>query len=249
MSTRYLIVFQPRSGSTYLTSALHNPEKGCVSGFEIFSRSDSAAMEYLTVGEFRDFGPAVKRELLSRFFAAHKDKAAAGCKVAPYQINDDVPGFFLHAQELCQRIIFLYRANPIEAAVSQLWALERARQGQLARLVRGEENTFTKLTVKRDEFRWYVTSSIVEAELIMLLAELCRVEKLLFSYEEFFLDVERSLATVQQFLGLDALAQSELIKIRPKNIMDSVNNYADLVKWSEELGLSCDLSTASASQS
>src|ERR1700733_8822926 len=104
---KYVIYFQPRSGSTNLAARLNYPESGYVNGFEILSRQTALQLSLVKQKELKSFSAPLQSKVIERFFDLYRDSHTVGFKVAPYQIRDDLPGIFQRSQELCDRMVFL----------------------------------------------------------------------------------------------------------------------------------------------
>lgn len=235
---RYVIFFQPRSGSTYLASRLNSREDGVINGYEIIDR-DSARRECLLDDvEYESFFALAKKQVLTRFFRKFGDVPTVGCKVAPYQVADDLPGFFQYALKEIDKAIFLTRENPVQTAISQIWSLLRSRQNQASYLVNGERNSVRMLEIDRAQFEYYVISSIIERDLVLSLSRI-PAESLTLSYEEYFAEPKRSFEKVRDFLKIPHnidLPESNLVKIRNDSAKSYIQNYDEVREWVTQLG-------------
>jgi hypothetical protein len=237
---KYVIYFQPRSGSTNLATRLNYPESGYVNGFEILSRQTALQLSLAKPKELKNFPASLKRKVMERFFDLYKDKNTVGFKAAPYQIRDDVPGIFQRSQNLCDKMVFLYRANFVRVAISQMWSLERDKQRLTARLVRGEEDTVLKMHIEEAVFDYYLKDSILERDTILSLSRL-QDDKLVISYEELYEKCDQGEEVVFDYLGIDkstALPGSELKKIHSDDLSDHIVNFDEVAKWIRRYG--CD---------
>lgn len=235
---KYMIFFQPRCGSTYLASRLNHPEIGLVNGFEIATQAAAKDLSLLTDEESRRFDGEVQRAVLTRFFAENADAVAVGAKVAPYQIRDDIAAYFQFARAACDKLVFIYRENPVQTAISQLWSQERARQGKDANLHKGEERTIRQLHIERALFEYYVINSIVERDTVLSLANACH-QKLCLSYEQLFANQENWIGKVKDFLvpGLHGeLPDTDIVKSRDKPNHELLANYTEVLQWVADLG-------------
>jgi hypothetical protein len=237
---KYVIYFQPRSGSTNLAARLNYPEAGHVNGFELLSRETVLQLSLATPKELRKFDPSLKSAIITRFFALHKDKRTVGFKVAPYQMRDDVSGVFQQTQKSCQKMIFLYRANFVRVAISQIWSLARAKQNLAAKLTAGEPNTVLKMHIEEELFDYYLKDSILERDNILSLSRL-QNDKLVISYEELYGGPNPNEEAVFDYLGIDkseALPSGEFTKIHSDDLHDHIANFDQVVEWIRRYG--CD---------
>jgi LPS sulfotransferase NodH len=240
---KYIIFFQPRSGSTYIASRLNDVDGDVLNGFEIADRETARWHELLDDTEYERFSAPIKKEVLRRFFAKYSDRSIVGCKIAPYQVADDLPGVFQFALKQVDKCIFLVRENPVQVAISQIWSLERARQNEPAWLVEGEENSVRTLEIEKGEFEYYVISSVVERDLVLSLSKIPG-EALRVTYEEFFVSPSRSFDRVRKFLEIPdsvRLPESNLVRIRKETAKSYIRNYDEVRKWVGELGLDSSL--------
>jgi hypothetical protein len=235
---KYVIFFQPRSGSTYIASRLNDPDSGLVNGFEIINPETASSLGLLTNEEYADFSRLAKKQVLRRFYAKFDHVPLVGCKVAPYQVSDDLPGFFQAALAVVDKSIFLIRKNPVQVAISQIWALRRATQNQLTCLVEGEENTVPTMKIDRGEFEYYVISSIVERDLVLALAKIPR-QALTLTYEDYFGDQNHAFGRIREFLEVRkeaVLPESKLVRVRASSPSGYIENYDEVREWTRHLG-------------
>lgn len=235
---KYLIYFQPRCGSTYIASWLNDSQRNFVNGFEIIT--PRAAKDYSLVNEVEllRFDPAVKREVLRRYFESNTGHDIVGCKVAPYQVRDDLPGFFQYSLQICDRLIFMYRQDPVQAALSQLWALNRYRSGEGAFLRLDDQDSSELATVDKREFEYFVISSILERDTVLSLSKL-KPNSLVISYEQFFDHVDERFLEILEHLGAREyknLAKPNLKKVRDSSPLKFVKNPDEVVAWAKDLG-------------
>lgn len=240
---RYVLYFQPRSGSTLVCSRLNSGTGQAVNGFEIIDADAALRADLLTPGEFDNFDPVAKKVVVDRFFELHADSNFVGFKVAPYQIDDDLAGFVQHISHQVQRQIFLTRDNPVQSALSQLWSNERAKQGLPARIVKGEEDTVGRSHVDQAEFEYYVINSMLERESVLALSRLTE-NPLVFSYETLCASQSSVFDAIKQYLGIPAhteLARSNLVKVRTDGAASHVANLDDVERWVRQMGLDTTL--------
>jgi hypothetical protein len=237
---KYVIYFQPRSGSTNLATRLNYPESGYVNGFEILSPQTALQLSLVKQKELKNFPASVKSKIIERFFDLYKDKHTIGFKVAPYQIRDDLPGIFQQSQKLCDKMVFLYRANFVRVAISQIWSLERGKQRLGAKLANGETDTVLKMHIEEGLFDYYLKDSILERDTILSLSRL-HDDKLVISYEELYAKSDENHEIVFDFLGIDkttALPGSDLIRIHSDDLSNHIVNFDEVVGWIRRYG--CD---------
>lgn len=235
---KYVIFFQPRSGSTYIASRLNDPDSGFLNGFEIINPETAKTFSLVSNGEHANFSPLAKKQVMSRFYAKFHHFSLIGCKVAPYQVSDDLPGFFQHALGVVDKCIFLIRENPVQVAISQIWALRRAGQNQVAWLVEGEENTVRTMKIARGQFEYYVISSIVERDLVLALAKIPR-RALTLAYEQYFSDPDGAFGRIREFLEIPTkivLPESNLVRVRAAAPKTYIENYDEVRQWTRHLG-------------
>lgn len=235
---KYIIFFQPRSGSTYIASRLNHPQSGFINNFEIIQRDVARNDGLLTDAEYDDFSPYAKKAVLRRYFEKYKNASVVGCKVAPYQIEGDLPGFFQEAIRLVDKAIFLMRENPVQVALSQLWALARSEQNKEPCLVRGEENSVRILNIDRRVFEYYIISSITERDLVLSLSSIPK-QKLTLSYEEYFSHPHESFNEIKEFLEIPStinLPESNYLKVRDQHPGKYIVNYDEVREWVVQLG-------------
>ena len=160
--------------------------------------------------------------------------------MAPYQMRDDVSGVFQQTQKSCQKMIFLYRANFVRVAISQIWSLARAKQNLAAKLTAGEPNTVLKMHIEEELFDYYLKDSILERDNILSLSRL-QNDKLVISYEELYGGPNPNEEAVFDYLGIDkseALPSGEFTKIHSDDLHDHIANFDQVVEWIRRYG--CD---------
>jgi hypothetical protein len=240
---RYVLYFQPRSGSTLVCSRLNSGTGRLVNGFEIIDADAARRADLLTTGEFDNFDPAAKKVVVDRFFELHAGSDVAGFKVAPYQIDDDLAGFVQHVSHHVQRQIFLTRDNPVQSALSQLWSNARARQGLPPRILKGEEDTVARAHVDQAEFEYYVINSMLERESVLALSRLTD-NPLVFSYETLCSDQSSVFDAIKTYLEVPGgieLVKSNQVKVRSDGAAGHVQNIEEVERWVQQMGLDSSL--------
>jgi len=240
---RYVLYFQPRSGSTLVCSRLNSATGQLVNGFEIIDADAARRADLLTSREFDQFDPVAKKVVVDRFFELHADSEVAGFKVAPYQIDDDLAGFVQHVSHHVQKQIFLTRDNPVQSALSQLWSNERARQGLPPRILKGEEDTVARAHIDQAEFEYYVIDSMLERESVLALSRIAD-SPLVFSYETLCADQSSVFDAIRRHLELPSgieLVKTNQVKVRTNGATGHVQNIDEVERWVEQMGLDSSL--------
>lgn len=233
----YYICFQPRSGSTYLSEVLNNPEKNIVNSFELITRDTSLQLSLTSLEEVRlqGFSAALKKDVVDRYFKSTRETKKAGFKFSNYQIADDVPGFMQHMIHTGAKGIYLYRENIVETAISQIWSLRRSLSGHLPCIVDNEKADDEQLKVDEKIFEYYLFDSYMQREMVKCLQRIPAQDRsMLISYEELLSEAtgNEAILNICKFLGIDSsdLAANRQKK-RAKSSYGSVEDTDMLMKW------------------
>jgi len=242
---KYIIFFQPRSGSSFLSSKLNLDESISYNPGEIFDNYylflfDDDLKKNADINKLSIFD---KKDLLTRFFRKYKQTPYVGCKIAPYQISNDIAGFYQYSITIVDKLLFLIRDNPVQTAISQMWSLGRFHQHKSANLVDEEENTLEVFYADPEVFEYYVITSIIERDTVLSLSKIPK-DKLVLTYEDMLKAPEKLFKEVTEFLELP-----ESVMLNPGNIRKSrtthpskhIKNYDEIVTRVKKMGFDVKL--------
>jgi LPS sulfotransferase NodH len=210
----FLIFGRGRSGSTALVSLLDRVP-GIQCDDEILNR----------------WAPFPLEQILSR---SHYSKSRSyGCKLLSYQLRDvqkiaDQTGFLLELQTRGFRLIYLRRDNLLLHAISNIRAREFGFHQR-----RGSRRGGSRVHVDIQQLLiWMRSSELLYRYEKEVLAGLHYLELIYEQHIENERDHEKTLATICDFLKIEYPThniQSEIEKISPRRLSESVDNYEEIV--------------------
>ena len=241
---KFLIITQPRSGSSFFTSCLnshpqihcsrgslftkHNlsPIKGFKPGFLTVDRKKSPYYKYRSGSFKRQFAHRFRRnklvhEFLSAWYARHQDSEAVGFKVNYSQISR-YPATISWVKQNDVKIIHLVRTNLLKRHVSNKIAVTRDVHHSNKPLEPIKIYIESKILVedfrrRQNRFERYRT----------LFKDFPFLE---VSYESMVADQNKETSKVLEFLGLNQLIPltTDLVKVNPDSLEEIIENYEEV---------------------
>lgn len=210
---KYIILFQGRAGSTFLT------EHTC-------SHPSVRAM----YEEFADVDPDWNSQLdwMSQFYFAKRGKQikAVGFKTKLTQVADpDLFSNFIEDNNI--KVIHLYRRNLAKLIISIIRADELRRRYGGSNLY-PENKSLGKIKISVDEFRRYKCRTRIYRELKeyvnQLNTDVCHV-----NYEQLLYRRKGTLNRIWDFLGVERIeTEARVVKNTPDQLSDAVENLDEL---------------------
>ena len=213
--TRFAILFQGRSGSSWLTAHLDahpqiNAFPECLDSFE----------------HRRDY----QRKWLDEFYYRLPNKnPAIRClgfktKLSSIVHPPDFKEFFEREQV---KVIHLYRANPVHLAISIVRA-NRLRNATGRSNLYDASNRLGPVEISVDEFKSALGRSRKYQEL-QEFVDLLEVPKISIEYEELRNDFKNCLKRIHRFLGVvHVLTEADIWKNTPTDLSQAVSNLNEL---------------------
>lgn len=225
----FVILFQGRSGSTYLCDLLNNhPDIKC--DMETFG----IGRRHGRIHRIPKFdSPEKSLEYLNEFYSNNNKLVGFKYKF-PHQINvyPEVFEFFKLKANII-KVIFLYRKDILRAAISAQNLLSVMKVTgthysktdiDIPKLDIDIEYTIKFINKRRNHF--YKYEKIAEK----IFPHIYKV-----TYEDLLTNRNKTLANIQRFLEVPLKElKSEIRKNTPQNVSSFVNNYSDLIKQIEK---------------
>jgi len=241
---KFLIITQPRSGSSFLTSCLnshpqiycprgslftkHNvsPIKGFKPGFLKIDRKKSPYYTYRAGSFKRQIDHRFRRsklihEFLSAWYARHQDSEAVGFKVNYSQINR-YPATISWVKQNDVKIIHLVRNNLLKRHVSNEIAKTRDQHHSREQL---------------KPIKVYIDPKILLEDFRRRQKRFDKYQKLFddfpflkVSYESMLADQNTETRKILKFLGVDREIKltTELVKVNPDSLEELIENYEEV---------------------
>jgi LPS sulfotransferase NodH len=235
-STRFCILFHPRSGSSWLRSSIAQNDRTKI-GYEVF------ADRKVRTG-------ADQRTAIQDFFEEKdRPRTLVGFKLAPYQIPDP-DGLLVQADELSIRFVALRRRDVFRTAVSQLrrkaLAERERREGRPpVQNRRSDIEPLPPLALPVNKFVQRLKDDVEERNRLDDLAARAN-DPLRLEYEELLADPVGEMQRLSGYLDfpLSYLGDGPIRKTTPNRLEDSVLNLEQLIDAVRALGLPGPLDSA-----
>lgn len=239
-TTRFIIWFNERSGSTHLSSLLDShPKVACYR--EIFYRGEAGRLE----DRFTRSGRPTIKDFMDRFFSY--DWGPGGIRIAPERHSSLSPraiGFKLKYQQIDRypalreyliedpnlRVIHLVRANLVATIVSS-----KMLRVLLSRL--GTTNIVADIDLSEVPRAVYLDPSALLTELGELELRIARAKHVVshlpiieVTYEGLILNQSRTCKAILSFLGIETESEltSNYQKIMPRSLKDCILNFDEI---------------------
>src|SRR3974390_1674893 len=210
MTTKYAIIFHPRSGSSWLSNILAQTPS-ILHAYELLDKSTAIQLGFLEPSILITSATEQLR-ILDKFYShaeIHKRAVAvAGFKVAPYQMLG--PGELVQRLRFIDaKIILMWRDNILATAISQIGACRMTKKYGEANATQ-RENVQGSITVEKDELIYYLIEQMLERERVKSFASLFEPENLLcLQYERMLENTQAVLGSISKFLGIEITETSD----------------------------------------
>lgn len=227
MQANYLILFQPRSGSSWLTSMLAENETW------------SVRYELLSSRKFPINGQEDQTDFLESFYRAQGEGVLArGLKAAPYQIIDKPAVVdFLNKRDVM--VICLTRRNSVKAAVSAIRAdklrKESLKNGGPGRTnLREGDQVLPATVISRERFLQELRRLDTERNNVHFMQR-SLVSTIDISYEDLCDEPLTVKARIEDAMGvsLPKFGRGGIKKMTPDDLSEAVSNYQEIAECLE----------------
>lgn len=239
MSTKYAILFHPRSGSSLLANLCCN-EPHIVNYYEALSIESARSAHLLTAQEEQNFTYLIQSAIIRRISkrAEGFPHTVVGFKFAPYQCLS-APTVISDLLAYDFKIVCLSRRSLVDTAVSQLAARALEKKSSPANLVYdgndkeewAERNRVKSFTADLEAFNYYLLDAALQRDQVNLIAKFFpRERRFSLVYEELMADPKYWLGKLSNFLEAPTLplAHASVLKHIAAPLEQLIENYADL---------------------
>ena len=214
-TTRFIILFQGRSGSTYLIESLNNHPNIHVLLLEKFSVHKSSYSE--------------QQDWAYHFYNQKIDKGvqAIGFKSKLIDVLD-YKKFAEILFELNVKVIHLSRKNTVKLAISTINAAKLRKNVNASNIYR-EKDKLKPSEISIEEFDKVFKERKERYEALALYVDSLKCEKLNIYYEDILYSQQKTFQRIQEFLNVPfVMTKGETIKITPDNLRNIVTNFDEL---------------------
>jgi len=225
ISTRFVVLSEPRSGSTLLVQEINRRWREIRSLGEVFQGNGSTRTR-----TFAD----IKRET----YFQSDGPSIVGCKVFRGQLTQAEWSELLQMENL--RVIILRRRNPLRRYLSEAIALRTARWAQYERQNSGAPLPVEdrRVSIDTNELLLRLSRSlIVSRDYVRLTSENPRID---VWYEDLAADLDGELRRIASFLGAGEPSLDtppKLIKQNPEPMEDLIINVEEVEQFLHSVGL------------
>lgn len=219
--TRFIVLFEARSGSTYLMESL-NSHPQIVAAKEHFAN----LRERIRIGQVE---PQTQLEWLHQFYFREESPQCRAIgfktKLKDIALKDEVAQWL---RENGLKVILLQRRNRIKLAVSLINAMRLNEKTGDWNLYRKEDRP-GPLQIDVPQFNKWLSGLDAAREQLEQYARSLQLDLLTLHYEDLFYQGESTFARIFDFLGVEAHPlQAECMKNTSDDLRDVVENYDEL---------------------
>ncbi len=249
--TKCLVLFHPRSGSSWLIKLLEENKNFRV-GYEIFG-----GYNY----QFESPTDLEQEQLLNNFYNSKLDRSvldwnskkgfwirsitncqvydAIVCKISPYQINNK-QAFVEFIQQHNIKVISLTRKDIVKRAISEYRSNILYKSIGIHNLTDDQESSGLGSTkLEKADFFSFLDRSLLGVKDVCSMANSLNknnVDIFQLNYEDLLKNTDSTLQKLEDFLGTTIkIRQTEkIVKITDDNLENVINNYDEFEKWIDE---------------
>ena len=249
--TKCLVLFHPRSGSSWLIKLLEENKNFRV-GYEIFG-----GYKYYS-GSSTELE---QKNLLNDFYNSNLDRSilawnnkkgcwnssildcniydAIVCKISPYQIINKT-AFVEFIKQNNIKVICLTRDDIVKRAVSEYRSDLLYEKIGVHNMTNIEEHSVLGSTkLKKSEFLSFLERSLLGVKDVSSMANLLasnNVDVFHLTYENLLKNTDSSLQELENFLDTTIKVRhtEKILKITDDNLQNVINNYDEFKKWMDE---------------
>lgn len=213
--SRFVILFQGRTGSTWLVSMLNEyPRIWCQGEQFYYLKQDGASAQHEWMRS------AISPLLVGR-------TAAKGFKTKYLDILDP-EGFSEILREMSCRVVYLYRRNRVKAVVSVLRA-SRLRQATDSSNLYDEKHRLDPLRIDPETFHRLLKKREAQDRNLAMYIEKLKIPVHLLTYERLLVNTEIAMGDLFSFLGVRSWAvQGNTLKITSDDLSKDILNFDEL---------------------
>ena len=249
--TKCLLLFHPRSGSSWLIKLLEE-NKNFRIGYEIFggykyhSGSPTELEQDNLLNNFYNYN--LDRSIVAwneekGSWISHISNAqvydAIICKISPYQVINQ-KGFVEFIKQNNIKIICLTRDDIVKRAVSEFRSDFLYEKIGVHNVTNSQERFVLGPTkLEKSEFLSFLERSLLGVKDVSSMANLLasnNVDVFHLTYESLFKNTDSSLQELENFLGttIKIRQTKKIMKITDDNLQNVISNYDELKEWIDE---------------
>ncbi|MEM9271711.1 MAG: sulfotransferase domain-containing protein [Cyanobacteria bacterium P01_F01_bin.143] len=249
--TKCLVLFHPRSGSSWLLKLLEENSNFRI-GYEIFGSY-----------QYESGSPTVfeQEKLLNNFYNSNLYRSTStwdnntgcwehssvnynvydtiACKISPYQIINK-KSFVEFVQENQIKVICLTRQDLVRRAISEYRSDILYKKIGVHNLTQIDNSSILGSTkLEKSEFLSFLERSLLGVQDVTEMANLLvenNVDIFQLTYECLLNDTNSSLQKLEEFLDskINIRQTDKIIKITDNNLQNSISNYRESLQWADE---------------